>query len=173
MHFDVGTSTLSGNIDLTSSSHPKEVPIWLLPPGGACRRVLERPVSWLWIRWAWLMDMICAENEKDQSPSHNNQIRTRAIKGAIQVCIMHVQRHRAPRSTCPASSKCVDRAIPFVSGLCSSPKVSKPFYRLEMPLQRNICRLDCGKITFSASGVKTLVLGCCRTISVASRLFCP
>jgi hypothetical protein len=33
-----------------SSAQPKEVPIELLPPGGAWRRVEERPSAWLWIR---------------------------------------------------------------------------------------------------------------------------
>lgn len=42
----------------TSSAQPNEVPMELLPPGGACRRVLERPDEWSWMRWAWLMEAI-------------------------------------------------------------------------------------------------------------------
>ncbi len=33
-----------------ASLQPKDVPIWLPPPGGAWRRVEERPVLWSWMR---------------------------------------------------------------------------------------------------------------------------
>ena len=47
-----------------SSLQPKDVPMELPPPGGAWRRVEERPVLWSWMRWALL---ICARgNIADQ-----------------------------------------------------------------------------------------------------------